>query len=103
MDRVSDVCRKCQELSRLTINRSLLSQEEEESSKSGQKSVWKLATTSSDCCCFICPQMQSFNTSLPHAFNGRAQSTCLTDWCRTSLPSSRKQDISGLYWTGWQI
>ena len=77
MDRVSDVCRKCQELSRLTINRSLLSQEEEESTKPGQKSVWKLATTSSDCCCFICPQIQSFNTSLPHAFNGRAQANCI--------------------------
>lgn len=76
-DRVSDVCKKCQELSGLTINRSLLSQEEEESSKPGQKSVWKLATTSSDCCCFICPQIQSFNTSLPHAFNGRAQATCI--------------------------
>ena len=77
MDRVSDVCRKCQQLSRLTINRSLLSQEEEESPKPGQKSVWKLATTSSDCCCFLCPQIQSFNTSLPHAFNGRAQASCI--------------------------
>ena len=76
-DRVSDVCSKCQELSGLTINRSLLSQEEEESTKPGQKSVWKLATTSSDCCSFICPQIQSFNTSLPHAFNGRAQANCI--------------------------
>jgi len=73
IDRVSDVCRKCQELSKLTINRSLLSQEDDEKTKPGQKSVWKLATTSSDCCCFICPQIQSFNTSLPHAFNGLAQ------------------------------
>lgn len=77
MDRVSDVCKKCQELSKLTINRSLLNQEEDENTKSGQKSVWKLATTSSDCCCFVCPQIQSFNTSLPHAFNGRAQANCV--------------------------
>ena len=77
IDRVQDICRKCQELSKLTINRSLLSQDIVEKTKAEQKSVWKLATTSSSCCSFICPQIQSFNTSLPHAFNGRAQASCI--------------------------
>jgi len=79
LDRVSDMCTKCQELSTLTINRSVLAQEQtgENVKDRGQKSVWQLATTSSDSCSFVCPQIQSFNTSLPHAFDGRAQASSI--------------------------
>ena len=79
MDRVSDVCAHCRQLAGLTINRSLLSQEQgkEMVKEKGQKSVWQLATTSSDACNFVCPQVQSFNSSLPHAFDGRAQASTI--------------------------
>ena len=77
MDRVSDMCSKCQELANLTINRSVLAQEQAGDKDKGQKSVWQLATTSTDSCSFVCPQIQSFNTSLPHAFDGRAQASCI--------------------------
>ena len=74
LDRVSDVCRQCRDLSQLTINRSVLTSD---TVSSGQKSVWQLATTSTDGCNFVCPQVQSFNTSLPHAFDGRAQANTI--------------------------
>eukprot|EP00092_Neocalanus_flemingeri_P001505 GFUD01001606.1.p1 GENE.GFUD01001606.1~~GFUD01001606.1.p1 ORF type:complete len:1654 (-),score=563.80 GFUD01001606.1:789-5750(-) len=89
-DRVSDCCSHCKLLDRLTINRSILGQEEVvkdeadkggivEGGKTGQKSVWQLATTSEDGCNFLCPQVQSFNTSLPHAFDGSAQATTIVN------------------------
>ena len=79
VDRVSDTCSKCRGLASLPINRSLLAQEESQESVKdrGQKSVWELATTSKDSCSFVCPQVQSFNTSLPHAFDGRAQASTI--------------------------
>ena len=99
VDRVSDVCSRCRDLSKLTINRSVLSQVSDQSNmgdqEQGQKSVWQLATTSTDSCSFVCPQVrngniltgnrinslnlqvQSFNSSLPHAFDGRAQASAI--------------------------
>lgn len=88
-DRVSDCCTHCKMLDRLTINRSILGQDEVvenvqkadevEVGKTGQKSVWQLATTSEDGCSFLCPQVQSFNTSLPHAFDGSSQATSIVN------------------------
>jgi len=92
-DRVSDCCGNCKKLEKLTINRSILTQEEEEivekkndkytevtdGVKVGQKSVWQLATTSKDGCSFLCPQVQSFNSSLPHAFDGSEQVTSIVN------------------------
>jgi len=79
-DRVSDCCNHCKQLDKLTINRSILGQDEEgEGGKTGQKSVWQLATTSEDGCSFLCPQVQSFNTSLPHAFDGSSQATTIVN------------------------
>jgi len=92
-DRVSDCCNHCKRLDKLTINRSVLGQEEEEEvvvednaekaevegGKTSQKSVWQLATTSEDGCSFLCPQVQSFNTSLPHAFDGSTQATTIVN------------------------
>jgi len=92
-DRVSDCCSKCKKLDKLTINRSILTQDEEEivekkndkytevtdGVKVGQKSVWQLATTSEDGCSFLCPQVQSFNSSLPHAFDGSEQVTSIVN------------------------
>jgi len=92
-DRVSDCCTHCKKLDKLTINRSLLAQETEEmledssvktpnssgGGKTGQKSVWQLATTSEDGCSFLCPQVQSFNTSLPHAFDGSSQASTIVN------------------------
>jgi len=92
-DRVSDCCTYCKKLDKLTINRSILAQETEEllednsvktpnrsgGGKTGQKSVWQLATTSEDGCSFLCPQVQSFNTSLPHAFDGSSQATTIVN------------------------
>jgi len=92
-DRVSDCCNYCKKLDKVTINRSILAQETEEilednsdkksnssgGGKTGQKSVWQLATTSEDGCSFLCPQVQSFNTSLPHAFDGSSQATSIVN------------------------
>ena len=36
--------------------------------KNKQESVWKVEETSVEGCTFLCPQLQSFNTSLPHHF-----------------------------------
>lgn len=82
-NRVSDRCAECGKLDRLTINRSLLGEQTvphkketvEQQGKGSQQSVWQLATTSQDGCSFVCPQAQSFNTSLPHAFDSAAQAS----------------------------
>ena len=86
-DRVSDTCAACRRLDRLTINRSLLGAaaggESKDAAagggKASQKSVWQLATTTEDACSFVCPQVQSFNTSLPHAFNSASQATAVVE------------------------
>ena len=44
-----------------------------------QQSVWKVEQTSSDGCTFLCPQLQSFNTSLPHQFVNTGQATTIVD------------------------
>jgi len=51
------------------------------SSNQGQKqqSVWKVEETSSDGCTFLCPQLQSFNTSLPHQFVNTSQATTIVE------------------------
>jgi len=88
-DRVSDFCIQCKHLTTLTINRSLLFHGTGEKrdqpnkvsigTKASQKSVWQLATTTADGCSFVCPQAQSFNTSLPHAFDGASQATAVVE------------------------
>ena len=44
-----------------------------------QQSVWKVEQTSPDGCTFLCPQLQSFNTSLPHQFVNTSQATTIVD------------------------
>merc|ERR1712136_280507 len=44
-----------------------------------QQSVWKVEETSSDGCTFLCPQLQSFNTSLPHQFVNTSQATTIVE------------------------
>ena len=84
-DRVSDCCGQCRALDTIDINRSLLGGEEKSKGRGGtggkaaHKSVWQLATTTEDACSFVCPQVQSFNTSLPHAFNSAAQATAVVE------------------------
>jgi hypothetical protein len=79
---------QCRQLARLTINRSLLGEDAKRGerktegglgAKASQKSVWQLATTTEDACSFVCPQVQSFNTSLPHAFNSASQATAVVE------------------------
>ena len=84
--RVEDTCKACDELRRLVVNRSVFpmdtgvegSVESTRGKKSAkpptsvshhqkQKSVWQLESSSEDGCVFVCPQVQSLNTSLPHA------------------------------------
>jgi len=76
-EKVSDTCQHCRKLDKLTINRSVLGQAEQGEGRVGHKSVWQLATTSQEGCRFLCPQVQSFNTSLPHAFDGSSQASAI--------------------------
>ena len=41
--------------------------------------MWKVEETSPDGCTFLCPQLQSFNTSLPHQFVNTSQATTIID------------------------
>ena len=41
--------------------------------------MWKVEETSPDGCTFLCPQLQSFNTSLPHQFVNTSQATTIVD------------------------
>ncbi|XP_040583813.1 uncharacterized protein [Lepeophtheirus salmonis] len=97
--RVSDTCSECGNLNKLVINRSVLTDEAlrmEESSSSGssssklddlktlsslshfhQRSVWKIESTNATGCHFVCPQIQSFNTSPPNKFVGSQQATTI--------------------------
>jgi len=49
--------------------------------KTKQESVWKIEATSAEGCTFICPQLQSFDTSLPHLQQGTSadQATSVVD------------------------
>ena len=44
-----------------------------------QQSVWKVEQTNADGCTFLCPQLQSFNTSLPHQFVNTSQATTIVE------------------------
>lgn len=106
--RVSDTCKECSRLKDLVINRSVLGENDGEEfqslssksstslptskalrkrttslstdGKSHHKSVWKLEGTSPDAgCTFVCPQLQSYNTSLPHQFSGLKQASSIVE------------------------
>jgi len=93
--RVADRCIACNSLDSLVINRSLLSGEvcavlakskgcgdnkaASVTNNPSHQSVWKLDTTDERGCSFLCPQVQTFNSSLPHAFVGSAQATTIVD------------------------
>ena len=76
--RVVDSCSECEALrKRLVVDRSVLEQDVKEpvsvmkASDANRKSVWKLQeSSSSGGCVFVCPQIQSFDTSLPSSFGG---------------------------------
>eukprot|EP00096_Caligus_rogercresseyi_P004615 TRINITY_DN1897_c0_g1_i1.p1 TRINITY_DN1897_c0_g1~~TRINITY_DN1897_c0_g1_i1.p1 ORF type:complete len:1520 (-),score=534.45 TRINITY_DN1897_c0_g1_i1:436-4995(-) len=87
---VSDTCSQCAHLHRLVINRSMLTDEairrDDPSasedlntlpSGSSQRSVWKIESTDASGCHFVCPQIQSFNSSPPHNFLGSSQATSI--------------------------
>ncbi len=44
-----------------------------------QQSVWKVEESSAEGCTFVCPQLQSYNTSLPHQFMSTSQATSVVD------------------------
>ena len=86
--KVRDTCDACEALKReLSINRSVLPNVEsidydgEESSPGSQKSVWKVASSSpEEGCTFVCPQIQTFNMSLPsNCFSGVLQVTTIVE------------------------
>lgn len=97
-DRVSDCCQLCRQLTKLTINRSLLGEENKGEKKNvkgeqaSQKSVWQLATTTEDRCSFVALQLQSFNTSLPHAFNSASQATAVVEH-RAEISNSLQVEV----------
>ena len=97
-DRVSDCCQACRQLAKLTINRSLLGEENKGEKKNvkgeqaSQKSVWQLATTTEDRCSFVALQSQSFNTSLPHAFNSASQATAVVEH-RAEISNSLQVEV----------
>jgi len=112
-NRVADRCASCTKLDSLVINRSILSGEAgvllHNSSDSDEKpaktikpshqSVWKLDTTDEKGCSFLCPQVQTFNTSLPHAFIGSAQATTIVDH---RVEISDKLDLQ-IELSGWKV
>jgi len=87
--RVSDNCQACEGLKKLVVNRSVLSLQENSSAHAKatvalgkpphHKSVWKLAESSEAGCTFVCPQVQSFNTSLPGAFSPAKQAVAVVE------------------------
>jgi len=97
-DRVSDCCQPCRQLAKLTINRSLFGEENKGEKKNvkgeqaSQKSVWQLATTTEDRCSFVALQLQSFNTSLPHAFNSASQATAVVEH-RAEISNSLQVEV----------
>ncbi|XP_059090175.1 uncharacterized protein LOC131885977 [Tigriopus californicus] len=119
--RVSDTCKECSSLKDLVINRSVLGENDSEEfqnlsktstaipsakalrkrttslstdGKSHHKSVWKLEGTSPDAgCTFVCPQLQSYNTSLPHQFSGLKQASSIVEH-RVHISHDLKATIS---------
>ena len=96
--RVGDTCSECSVLKNVVINRSVLTSQDENASQESssessnkpaksksaanpalQKSVWKVAESSEAGCTFVCPQLQSFNTSLPSRFSGHLQATSIME------------------------
>ncbi len=68
--KICDTCVECEALKSVSINRSVLSSSTSTStpsskSSSHQKSVWQMAEGSEAGVVFVCPQLQSFNASLP--------------------------------------
>ena len=109
VNKVSDMCNACNGLHcHVVINRSVLaspakknrtlSQESNSSTNSSnstsvsatgnsknssnqtqQQSVWKVEESTVDGCTFLCPQLQSFNTSLPHQFVSASQASSVIE------------------------
>ncbi len=91
--KVSDMCHFCSSLQcSVVINRSVLaspiknrsmSQESNSSTTSSngsyQQSVWKVEESSLEGCTFLCPQLQSYNTSLPHQFMSASQASSVVE------------------------
>ena len=44
-----------------------------------QQSVWKVESSSVEGCTFLCPQLQSYNTSLPHQFVSSSQASSVVE------------------------
>ena len=44
-----------------------------------QQSVWKVESSSLEGCTFLCPQLQSYNTSLPHQFMSTSQASSVVE------------------------
>ena len=89
--KVSDMCQSCSSLQcAVVINRSVLSPKKSQrslsdsstsstSSSTSQQSVWKVEETSAEGCIFLCPQLQSYNTSLPHQFVSSSQASSVVE------------------------
>merc|ERR1711988_268881 len=43
------------------------------------QSVWKVEESSAEGCTFLCPQLQSYNTSLPHQFVSSSQASSVVE------------------------
>ena len=75
---VSDTCEFCASLDEMVINRStILTTEESNQDKTYQKSVWTIESTDKVCTTFVCPQIQSFNTSRRNQFIGSQQASTI--------------------------
>ena len=93
--KVSDTCTSCSSLQCVMINRSVLSPKKSQRSLSDEsststssnsstsaaqvQSVWKVEESSAEGCTFLCPQLQSYNTSLPHQFVSASQASSVVD------------------------
>ena len=93
--KVSDMCTSCSNLQcAVVINRSVLSPKKSQRSLSDEsststssnssnstqvQSVWKVEESSAEGCTFLCPQLQSYNTSLPHQFVSASQASSVVD------------------------
>lgn len=82
--KVSDMCTACSSLHcAVVINRSVLASPKKPSrsvsTESHQQSVWKLEESSLEGCTFLCPQLQSYNTSLPHQFLSSSQASSVVE------------------------
>ena len=89
------MCTSCSNLQcAVVINRSVLSPKKSQRSLSDEsststssnssnstqvQSVWKVEESSAEGCTFLCPQLQSYNTSLPHQFVSASQASSVVD------------------------